>query len=39
MNNLMDVVLELNAEIDFSAEAMAIDAVALLRASSPGIRS
>ena len=39
MNDLMDVVLELNPEIDFSAEAMAIDAVALLRASPPGTRS
>ncbi|PVH71058.1 Diaminopimelate epimerase-like protein [Cadophora sp. DSE1049] len=39
MNDLMDIVLELNSEVDFSAENMAIDAVALLKASPPGTRS
>ncbi|KAH7410540.1 hypothetical protein BKA64DRAFT_357247 [Cadophora sp. MPI-SDFR-AT-0126] len=39
MNDLMDIVLELNPEVDFSAATMIIDPVALLKASPPGTRS
>ncbi|KAH7346151.1 hypothetical protein BKA65DRAFT_272289 [Rhexocercosporidium sp. MPI-PUGE-AT-0058] len=39
MNELMDIVLELDPNVNFSAERMDIDPVALLKASPPGTRS
>ncbi|ETI22429.1 hypothetical protein G647_06504 [Cladophialophora carrionii CBS 160.54] len=38
-NALMDLVIELSADVDFSAARMEIDAVALMEASPPGTRS
>ncbi|EXJ58606.1 hypothetical protein A1O7_06033 [Cladophialophora yegresii CBS 114405] len=38
-NALMDLVIELGADVDFSAGNMEIDAVALMEASPPGTRS
>ena len=38
-NSLRDIVIELDPEVDFSADQMAIDAMALMKACPPGTRS
>ncbi|KIW31927.1 uncharacterized protein PV07_03514 [Cladophialophora immunda] len=38
-NALMDLVIEVSEDVDFSAESMAVDAVGLMNASPPGTRS
>ena len=38
-NALMDIIIEVDPDIDFSAQKMEIDPMALLHASPPGTRS
>jgi hypothetical protein len=38
-NTLMDIIIELDPDVDFSAQTMNIDPIALLHASPPGTRN